>query len=211
MKPRYKLKSWVVICIYIIALGAVVSSLYLVGKTLMPMSLYDNLSYVYRGIINDDTPVASQKNDKIIKPYAGDTVKIAKSYYDISADTKIQESSLILYANTYMQNTGVLYTNDAAFDVLCVMDGVIEDIVIDETMGNVVTVKHSNNLVTVYQSLKEVTVKVGVNIKQGEVLGISGPNKIKTDSENMLLFEVLHNGVNINPELFYEMDIKELS
>lgn len=214
MKPKYKLKSWVVICIYIVALGAVISSLYLVGKTLKSMSLYDNLSYVYRGIIKEDKedkPVVNYPNDKVIKPYALENIKVAKNFYDMSSDAKVQENSLILYANTYMQNSGILYANDTAFDVLCVMDGTVEDVTTDEVMGNIVTVKHSNNLVTIYQSLKEAKVKAGDAIKQGEVLGTSGPNKINTDSENMLLFEVLHNGVNINPELFYQMDLKELS
>jgi len=211
MKPKYKLKSWVVISVYLIALGAVVVSLYLVGKVLKEAIPYDNLSYVYRGIIGEDYPVVNQVEPKIIKPFLTESVVIVKNYYDMNADAKIQENSLFLYANTYMQNTGILYANDAQFDVVCVMDGTVEDVAVDEVMGNIVTVKHKNNLTTTYQSLKEVHVLVGSVIKQGDIIGISGPNKIKTDSENMLLFEVCHNGVTINPEEFYQMDIKELS
>ncbi|MDD4408203.1 MAG: M23 family metallopeptidase, partial [Bacilli bacterium] len=68
-----------------------------------------------------------------------------------------------------------------------------------------------NNLTTIYQSLNEVDVKVGDVLKQGDIIGTSGNNKIITDSENMLLFEVINNGVNINPETFYQMNVKDLS
>ena len=54
-------------------------------------------------------------------------------------------------------------------------------------------------------------VSVGDEIKQGDLIGTSGPNQITPDSENMLLFEVVYNGVNINPESFYQMNIKDLS
>ena len=78
-------------------------------------------------------------------------------------------------------------------------------------LGNIVTIKHSNNLSTIYQSLNEVNVVAGDTLKQGDIIGTSGSNKFKTDSENMLLFEVVYNGVNLNPETFYQMNIKDLS
>lgn len=213
MKQKYRLKNWVVLCIYIISIGAIVSSLFLVGKALKATGLsYDNLSYVFRGIIkNNEVPVVNYANDKIIKPYEDDTVEKAIGFYDRSDDSKIQEKCLIYYENTYMPNSGILYSSDKPFDVINVLDGTIEDIMADSIMGNIVTVRHSNNLVTVYQSLNEVNFIVGDVVKQGDVIGTSGTNKIKTDSENMLLFEVIYNGVNINPEKFYQMNIQDLS
>lgn len=211
MKPKYKLKSWVVICIYIIALGAVVTSLFLVGQTLKVALPFENLSYVYHGIVSEDYPVVNTPNEEIIKPYLDENITIAKNYYDMSADAKIQENALILYANTYMQNTGILYSSKETFDIICVMDGTVEDIKTDEIMGNIVTIKHTNNLVTTYHSLKDVHVMVGTVLKQGDIIGTSGGNKITTESENMLLFEVCFNGVAINPETFYQMDLKDLS
>jgi len=211
MKTDYKLKNWVVICIYIISIGAIVSSMFLIGQTLRTANRpYDNLSYVYRGLLNNDLPVVTYTNDKIIKPITVDaTTEI--NFYDKDADPKIQEKSLIYYANTYMPNTGILYSHSEEFEVICVMDGIVEDIKPDEVMGNIITIKHSNNLRTIYQSLNEVKVTVGQELKQGELIGTSGMNKIKADKEQMLLFEVVYNSININPELFYEMDLKELS
>ena len=213
MKAILSWKSLWVICVYIISLGAVVTSLYLVGRTLISAGLspIENLSYVYRNLITSDLPIITYTNEKVRKPFEGEEIEIAKHFYDMKADPKIQEQSLLLYANTYMPNTGILYSNKKVFDVLAVLDGTVEDITADEIMGNIVTIKHSNNLRTIYQSLNEVKVLVGDEIKQGDVIGNSGMNKIMTDSEFMLLFEVEHNGVNINPESFYQMDLKELS
>ena len=212
MKPKYKLKSWVVISVYIISIGAIVTSLFLIGKTLKEATAYDNLSYIYRGIIsNRDVPVIEYVNDEIFKPYENETVKVLKGYYDRSDDPKVHEKALIYYQNTYMPNTGILYSSNESFDVISVLDGKVEDVKTDNLIGNIVTIKHSNNLFTSYQSLNEVMVSVGDEIKQGDLIGTSGPNQITPDSENMLLFEVVYNGVNINPESFYQMNIKDLS
>ena len=211
MKPKYKLKSWVVISVYIISIGAIVTSLFLIGKTLKEATAYDNLSYIYRGIIsNRDVPVIEYVNDEIFKPYENETVKVLKGYYDRSDDPKVQEKALIYYQNTYMPNTGVLYSSNESFDVISVLDGKVEDVKTDNLIGNIVTIKHSNNLFTSYQSLNEVMVSVVMKSNK-DLIGTSGPNQITPDSENMLLFEVIYNGVNINPESFYQMNIKDLS
>jgi stage II sporulation protein Q len=168
------------------------------------------LSYVYRGLYEDANPVVNVTNDKISKPYEDQKVTIVKNYYDKDGEEQAQQSALIYYENTYMPNTGVLYGSDETFDVISCLDGTVEDITADEIMGNIVTIKNSNNLTTIYQSLNEVKVLVGDTIKQGDVIGTSGSNKIDSTKENMLLFEVSYNGEYINPETFYTKNINEL-
>ena len=212
MKPKYKLKGWVVTSVYLFSIGAIIVSLFLAGKVLK-MSFYNDetLSYVYRGIFDDVVPVINYDTDKIEMPYLDENVNVVKKFYDKDADSNTQEESLIFYQNTYMPNTGILYGADESFDVIAVLDGTVASIVADEIMGNIVTIKHTNNLTTIYQCLNEVNVLIGDLLKQGDVIGNSGINKIESSSENMLLFEVELNGEYINPEVFYAMDIKELS
>ena len=211
MKPIYK--STVVICVYIVCLGAVIASLFLVTQTIRMSGLpyYNNLSYITR-IIRDYQPVMNNiENEQIIKPFLAEGVEVARSFYDPQADREIQEQSIIYFQNTFMPNTGILYTSTEQFDVIAVLEGTIEEITEDEIMGNIVTIKHSNNLRTIYQSLGEVNVIVGDTIKQGDVIGTSGPNKVIPENENMLLFEVEFKGTNINPETFFQMKPEELS
>ena len=211
MKSKYKLKGWVVFSVYLLAIGAIISSLFLVNKVLNAQ-VYSNetLSYVYRGVFDNSIPVVNYSNDKVVRPYASEDIEILKNFYDKDSDASIQENSLILYQNTYMPNTGILYKSDEVFDVVAVLDGTVADITADEIMGNIVTIKHSNNLSTIYQCLNEVNVLVGDLVKQGDVIGNSGSNKIEHESDNMLLFEVINNGEYLNPETFYEMNTNEL-
>ena len=212
MKRKYKLKKWVVTGIYVSLMVMVLSSAVVLNRLIKYASYSDEtLSYVYRGILDDSVPVVKYKTDKIIKPYESEKVEVSKNYYDKDSDEAIQEKSLILYQNTYMPNTGILYKSDEEFDVVSVLDGTVTDIVADEIMGNIVTVKHSNNLTTIYQSLNEVDVLIGDLIKQGDVIGSSGANKVDSDSDYMLLFEVIIDGEYVNPDTFYNMKLEDLN
>lgn len=212
MKKKYKLKGWVVISVYLVSLTTILISLLMVGKTLKKM-IYeqDNLSYVYRDLIEDAIPVMSNEKNKIIKPYEEQSTIILKNYYDKNDDNVTQENSIIEYQNTYLPNTGILYGNDNQFDILAVLDGTIESIIEDEIMGKIITIRHSNNFITSYQSLSSVEVIVGQIVNKGDIIGKSGINKIETSKENMLLFEVNLNGETINPETIYDKEITEIN
>lgn len=209
---KYRLKSWVVISVYLLAVGAIVSSLYLVGKVLKS-SLYDdtNLSYIYHDLIRSTAVVNSSADEKIIKPFTLEEVSVVKGFYEKDAESKTQEQALIYYENTYMPNTGVLYGTKNSFDVISVADGTVESIVADELIGNIVTIKHTNNLISRYESINEVNVMVGDALKKGDVIGTAGENKIDSTYDYMLLFEVEHNGTFVNPENIFGMNVKELS
>ena len=209
---KYKLKSWVVIGVYLLAVGAIVSSLYLVGKVLKS-SLYDdtNLSYIYHDLIRSTAVVNSSADEKIIKPFTLEEVSVVKGFYEKDAESKTQEQALIYYENTYMPNTGVLYGAKNSFDVISVADGTVESIVADELIGNIVTIKHTNNLISRYESINEVNIMVGDALKKGDVIGTAGENKIDSTYDYMLLFEVEHNGTFVNPENIFGMNVKELS
>lgn len=209
---KYRLKSWVVISVYLLAVGAIVSSLYLVGKVLKS-SLYDdtNLSYIYHDLIRSTAVVNSSADEKIIKPFTLEEVSVVKGFYEKDAESKTQEQALIYYENTYMPNTGVLYGAKNSFDIISVADGTVESIVADELIGNIVTIKHTNNLISRYESINEVNVMVGDALKKGDVIGTAGENKIDSTYDYMLLFEVEHNGTFVNPENIFGMNVKELS
>ena len=113
--------------------------------------------------------------------------------------------------NTYMPNTGILYTSEEQFDVLSTLDGKITKISKDELLGNVVEITHSNTLTTTYYSIDNVKVKENQTIKQGEIIGTSGKNNISSTSDNMMLFEVSLNGNNIDPENYYQMKLEDLN
>lgn len=208
---KLKLKRWVVTSIYIFAISLITLSLMYVSKTLNANIEGEALSYVFKDFIKNEVPVISYTNESIIKPFDSETVEINRNFYDKSSDSATQEKSLIYYQNTYMPNTGILYSSNEEFEIKAVLDGNVTNVLEDEILGTHIEVTHSNNLVTKYYSVKDVNVIIGSTVKQGDIIAKSGKNNISTDSENMLLFEVENNGINLNPENFYQMNLEDLS
>ena len=106
--------------------------------------------------------------------------------------------------DTYMQNSGVLYKSKEAFDVVTILDGTVVNVKKDEVLGNIVEIKHSNNLITTYEGLSTVNVKKDQLLKQGDVIGKSGKLNLGEEIENGLLFEVISDGKYINPLTYLE-------
>ena len=160
----------------------------------------------------DIVPVLEETSSEIkpTTPYKGEEIVINKDYYSKDDNEQVQQNSLINYDNTYMQNTGILYTAPNPFNVTSVLDGTVSSINDNEFLGKVVEIKHNGNLSTFYYSLTEVIVNEGDTIKAGDIIGTSGPNKITPDNP-ALLFEVYYNGKAIDPEIFYQTDINKYS
>lgn len=212
MKTRLKLKRWATATIYLsLILIVFVSMVFISNKLDNYYGDSLNLSYILKDFIDNDTPVAKIKTESIIKPFDKENITTDIDFYDKDADEESQQKSLILYENTYMPNTGILYTSEEQFDVLSTLDGKITKISKDELLGNVVEITHSNTLITTYYSIDNVKVKENQTIKQGEVIGTSGKNNISSTSDNMMLFEVSLNGNNVDPENYYQMKLEDLN
>ena len=209
---RLRLKRWASTIIYVSLVSIVfVSMVFVSNKLETKYGMGTNLSYILKDFINNDIPVAAIKDTKIVKPYTSETVTIDIDYYDIKSDEVEQQKSLILYENTYMPNTGILYTNTEEFEVISTLEGTVSKITKDELLGNVVEITHSTNLTTTYYSLDKVNVVEGQTVKQSDVVGTSGKNNISSTSDYMMLFEVSLNGTNVDPENYYNMKIEDLN
>lgn len=208
---RLKLKRWASMAIYLSLVAIVFISMLFVSNILDNKygdSL--NLSYILKDFIDTDTPVANIKADQVIKPFDSETVVVDIDFYDKDSSEESQEKSLILYENTYMPNTGILYSSEEIFDVIATLDGKVSKITKDELLGNVVEITHSSSLITTYYSIDNIKVTEGQTLKQGDVIGTSGKNNISSTSDNMMLFEASLNGNNIDPENYYQTSIEDL-
>lgn len=210
---RYKLKKWVLPTIYVMSISVILLSIIYIGSMMSSEESKDDeiIQYVSDEIVEEPVKnVVEVTNETVNHPYLLEGVSISKNYYDKTKSEEEQINSLIYYRNTYMENTGVLYTNGEQFDVVSVLDGTITSITTDDILGNVVEIAHSTELVTIYHCLSEVNVKVGDAIKQNDVIGKSGKVNIDKGYENALLFEVNYKGSIINPNEFYNMKISDL-
>lgn len=214
---KRKLKSFVVPSIYVLSIVLFVFSLYFIQDVLSDTLLKDKSLFekqtelVDKEIIeqNNYLPVVSN-SEIIIKPFTVDSVKVVRGYYDYTTDSAQQESSIIYYENTYMQNSGIDYSSETEFDVVSILEGTVIDVKSDNVLGNIVEIRHTNELISVYQSLSEVTVKVDDKVVKGQIIGKSGESNINRNTSNNLHFELYYKGQIVNPEEYYDKNLTDL-
>lgn len=205
-----RLKKSVTYALYGLSFSLLVLGVFLL-LTVQSGLTKSKFDYVSKGIFdNEDSIKVVSKEDKIIRPYIDSTIKQVKSFYDYKADTKEQESSILYYENTYMQSTGVSYSNGQAFDVVAILSGTVKEVKTDETVGNSITIEHENGITSVYQSITDVTLKQGDAVSQGDKIGTSSTSLISSDLDNHLYFELIINGKCVNPENYYEKSVSEV-
>ena len=216
MKKRRRLRKYVIPTICLMLVCTILFSSYKMyqiltaGVPIIDPSPKDTTSEVNNSQNDTNITPTVSVTKTIIRPYTSTDVSATIPYYNIDGTNDEQAAALIYYEGIYMQNTGVLYTSNNAFDVVSILDGTVKNIKEDSLMGNIVEIEHTNNLTTVYQSLGEVKVKVGDTVKQGDIIATSGQNKITTDTINALHFEVFYKGEVFNPEEFYLLDYNEV-
>ena len=213
MKKR-KLKGFVLPTVYVLVIGVLFISVSFLGSALQNQLNY--ASDLSVGALEDEvTPVIKNEENVestvIKKPFTSESVSVSKSYYSKDDDEATQQGSLVYYEQTYLQNSGVLYSSNEVFDCLSVYDGTVTNVSEDEILGKFVEVTHNPNLKTVYYSLSEVNVKKDDLVTTGSLIGKSGDNLLDGETENCLLFEVYYNGNTIDPDTFYTMNIEDLN
>lgn len=203
MKKRLVLKPFVIPVLYTVFTFAVLLTMFL---SIDVEKDNDDITYVSSAILDEYIPVINTK-EVIVKPYTNVTVEKTTNYYDKNASLEDQQTSIIKYENTYIQNTGIVYSSDEQFDIISILDGEVIDVKEKELLGKTVVIKHDNELISVYQSLGEVNVKKGENVTTGQVIGKSGSCNLISNGKNNLHFELYSNGEVVNPEDFYNKEI----
>ena len=211
---KRQLKRSVVYGLYIISFVLLLVGVLGLGLTARELAFSDKESeykYVSKGIFDyeENIPVVNTEL-KLSRPYTDTDVKLVKNFYDYKANSEEQEKSLIYYEGIYMQSSGVSYSKGDVFDVVAIYDGKVKEIKKDETIGNMITIEHENGIVSVYESVTEILVKEGDTVTIGQALAKSGTSNLSTELGNHLYFELIIDGVCVNPENYYDKLINEL-
>lgn len=118
--------------------------------------------------------------------------------------------SMTLFEGVYRGNQGMDYTfGEEAFEVVSCYDGKVSEVKDDPIFGQSVSVAY-DDVVFTYQSLSEVLVKTGDEIKNGEVIGKAGKNIYNKELGNHLHIVVTKGGQIRDPESVYGKTIEEL-
>lgn len=211
---KRKLKKSVVIFLYSLVLFLMMGGLFFLEKKQSSENFNqneENFQYVSKSIIDEINDMPVNGSEKIInRPYKDENVKLIRDYYNFSDDEQTQQNSIIYYDGTYMQSSGVSYGLDNQFEVISILDGVITDIIEDNFLGNTLIIEHDNGITSIYQSIDDINVVKGQNIKQGDVVAKSSTSNISADLGNHLYFELIINGINVDPEEYYGKPTDEI-
>mgnify|MGYP002772471813 CR=1 FL=1 len=161
-----------------------------------------------------DTKTAETGSDGVI--VNADGVVVANSYSEGTALVWPVEGKVILpfsmdttvYFKTlrsYRVNPGILIASKEGENVLAAFEGVVESVKEDKEHGITVTVIMGNGFKAIYGQLMNVTVAEGDTIATAQNIGeVAQPSSYYTEEGPHIFFELLKNGVPINPTILMQ-------
>ncbi|WP_223594974.1 M23 family metallopeptidase [Neobacillus bataviensis] len=211
---RFFKKRWVFPAIYIASAAIILTGVLWYQASGSKTDKYDYKSTDIAGKKNQAPAVEVNKALENFKmPVAMEQAPVIKTkFYDFNAKPEDQEAALVYYDNTYNQSTGVDITvkNGETFDVLASLSGTVTRVEEDAVLGNVIEIEHDNGVVTQYQSVKDIKVKVGDEVKQGQVLAKAGQSLFNEKAGTHVHFEIRKDGVAVNPTNYFNKSLSAL-
>lgn len=133
-------------------------------------------------------------------------LEVVLPHYDAEASSEERQRAMLVSGTTFTPHMGIdlARADNSAFDVTAAMSGVVTLAEEHPTNGAVVEITHADDIATVYQSLSDLTVKAGDEVKQGTIIAKAGRNELERDLGVHLHFEVRQAGQPINPNLLLE-------
>lgn len=133
-------------------------------------------------------------------------VEVSIPFYDINATNEAKQAAMIQYNNELTPHTAIdLKAKDgSAFDVLAALSGKVTAVEQNHpVVGNLIEITHSNGLISSYQSLSEVKVAKGAEVKKGDIIAKAGRNDFEKEDGVHLHFEVrqVSDNAAVNPEV----------
>ncbi len=149
-------------------------------------------------IVNEDGVVvanAYNEGGALVWPVDG---KVILPY---SMDTTVYFKTL----RSYRCNPGILIAADEGENVLAAYEGVVESVSEDKEHGTTVTVIMGNGFKAIYGQLMNVTVAEGDTITTAQNIGeVAPPSSYYTEEGTHVFFELMKNGVPINPMILMQ-------
>lgn len=129
-----------------------------------------------------------------------DDVEVITEFYDFNS-TEDQTAALVLHENTYRPNRGIdlAMKNGESFNVVAAMAGKVTEVQEDALLGNVIEIEHTDGVVTRYQSVSDIKVEEGDQVKQGDVLAMAGESELNQAAGVHAHFEIRVDGTSVNP------------
>ncbi|WP_071435430.1 M23 family metallopeptidase [Bacillus kwashiorkori] len=211
---RFFKKQWVYPAIYIGAAAILIASVLWFQGRGNEGANPDNFGYgenPNRQIAENDSVEVGKPVENFKWPVANpDQVEIKTPFYDANASEEEQEAALISYNdNSFQPNTGIAIAakNGEEFDVVASMSGTVKAVEDDSFLGNKIVIEHADGVVTHYQAVKDIQVKVGDKVKQGQKLATASKSMFNEEAGVHVHFEIRKNNKPLNPLEYFEKSL----
>ncbi|WP_424766625.1 peptidoglycan DD-metalloendopeptidase family protein [Paenibacillus sp. sgz302251] len=129
------------------------------------------------------------------------SLQIERPFFDENASEAEQEAAMVQVGTTFTPNTGIDFVNPdgSTFDVLAALSGKVTLVKQHPTNGNVIEITHAGGLVTVYQSVSDIQVAEGDDVRQGTKIAQAGRSDVGRELGIHLHYETIKDGKAVNP------------
>lgn len=115
------------------------------------------------------------------------------------------------FEGVYRPNDGIDYTKDnESFDVLASASGKVVRKENDPLLGWILTIEHKEGLMTIYQSIDQIKVEKGDQVKQGDVIAVAGNNVYQSGLKKHLHFIVSIQDKSVNPQSYFGQKVEKI-
>ncbi|MFD1953917.1 peptidoglycan DD-metalloendopeptidase family protein [Paenibacillus thailandensis] len=206
-------KKWVTPAAFLAAAAIIVTLMWIYqGADTTSKTSTTTPSEATEGTAGGEATAAPQDEEAIVDALPGneklewpvlnrDKLDEVLSFYDSEAGEEERAAAVVQSGDTFTPHVGVDLSdpNGETFDVVAALSGKVSHVEKHPTNGNVVEIDHGNGLVTIYESLSDVSVAEGDEVKQGSVIAKAGRSDAERDLGVHVHFEVRVNGEAKNP------------
>jgi stage II sporulation protein Q len=211
---RFFKKRWVFPAIYIASAALILTAVLWYQSSNSATDKYDYKSTDIAGQKGQEPAIEVSKTleDFKMPVEKADAAVVKTKFYDFNGKTEDQEAALVFYNNTYQPNTGIDVTmkDDESFNVVASLSGTVTRVEEDAVLGNVIELEHDKGIVTQYQSVKDIKIKVGDEVKQGQVLATAGQSLFNEKAGTHVHFEIRKEGIAVNPSDYFNKSLNTL-
>ncbi|KAB2336535.1 M23 family metallopeptidase [Cytobacillus depressus] len=214
---RFLKKRWAFPAIYIAAAAIILTGVLWYQNAFNNAADTDNVDYNATDIpgkkYNEPAVEVNRSMENILSPVKNaEAAEVKRDFYNMNGKSEEQEAALVFYNNQYHPNTGIDYgmKDGETFDVVASLSGTVTKVDEDVLLGNVIVIEHDNGIETLYQSVKDISVEVGDEVKQGNVIAKAGESIFDEETGVHVHFEIRKDGQAVNPNDFFQKPLSSL-
>lgn len=175
---------------------------------------------VEKPLITEEPPVIQQTDNNeqpvitiptFALPINGE-YEVVRTFFDPSLPDEQLVDAIINNGSYMIESKGVSYSkpDNSVFDVTCIYEGQVSEIIDDELYGITVSIKHADGVYSIYSSLSDVNLVVNESVSKGDVIGKAASSVFDSEAGNHVHLEVTVDGNYVDPNSIMGKELSEI-